>query len=219
MNREIIMTALFNTLTAAPMVFAFTADTTTGSVELTNVSDEAGLMIGMPVAGDGVPAEAAIATLTPTVTLTLPAAADRTAVPLLQGFQTASRRLSDAAAEQDMPALYLVELNELHPFRGSAAPVLVELNAEAWIYTKIGAEENAIPAAMLNTLIDGIERALYPPPDHPGGRRQNLGLHGVQYCRIEGEVQKDPGHNAQLAMAVIPIKIAVAQHVDTVANP
>ena len=219
MNREIIMTALFNTLTAPPLVFAFTADTTTGSAELANVSDATGLMVGMPVAGDGVPAEAVIATLTPTVTLSLPADADRTATPLLQGFQTTSRRLRDAAAEQDMPALYLVELNELHPYRGSAAPLLVELNTEAWIYTKVGAEENATPAAMLNTLIDCIERALYPPSDHAGGRRQNLGLHGVQYCRIEGEVQKDPGHSAQLAMAVIPIKIAVAQHIDTYAYP
>lgn len=219
MNRETIITALFNILTAAPMVFAFTADTTTGSAELTNISDTTGLMVGMPVAGDGVPAEATIATVTPTVTLTLPADADRTAAPLLQGFQTTSRRLRDAAAEQDMPALYLVELNELHAPRGSAAPLLVELNAEAWIYTRVGAEENATPAAMLNTLIDCIERALYPPPDYPGGRRQNLGLHGVQYCRIEGEVQKDPGHNAPIAMAVIPIKIAVAQHAKTYAYP
>lgn len=219
MNRELIMTTLLEYLTAAPMVFAFTADTTTGSAELANVSDATGLMVGMPVAGDGVPLGATVLTLTPSVTLSLPAVADRTASPLLQGFQTTGRRLRDTAAEQDMPALYLVELNELHAYRGAAAPLLVELNAEAWIYTSVGADENAIPAAMLNTLIDGIERALYPAKDHPGGRRQNLGLAGVQYCRIEGEVQKDPGHSAAIAMAVIPIKIAVAQHVDTIAYP
>jgi len=66
---------------------------------------------------------------------------------------------------------------------------------------------------MLNTLIDAVERALSAAPE---GFRQNLGLHGVHYCRIEGELQKDPGHSAQTAMAVIPIKIAAAQHIDNV---
>lgn len=211
MNRETIMTALFAKLTGPPLVFAFTADTTTGSTALANVSDTSGLMVGMPVAGDGVPADATIATISPSVTLSLPAVADRTATPLLQGFQTTQRRLRDPNAEQDMPALYLLELSEQHPFRSSTAGYQIELTAEAWIYTKIAATENAIPAATLNTLIDGIEAAL-------GSRthfRNNLGLNGVTYARIEGELQKDPGHTAQIAMAVVPLKIVVAPHIDT----
>jgi hypothetical protein len=36
----------------------------------------------------------------------------------------------------------------------------------------------------------------------------------VHYCRIEGEVQKDPGHNGRIAGAIIPIRIMVAQGVD-----
>lgn len=212
MNREIIIGALFSRLTAPPLVFPFTADTTTGDVTLANVSDTSGLMVGMPVAGDGVPADATIATISPAVTLSLPAEADRTASALLQGFQTTARRLRDANAEQDMPALYLLELNEQHPFRGTTAAMSVELNCEAWVYTKVAATENAVPAATLNTLIDGIEAALTSPTHF----RQNLGLRGVLYARIEGELQKDPGHTAQTAMAVVPIKITVAQHVDTV---
>jgi hypothetical protein len=210
MNRETIVTALFQKLTAPPLVFPFAADTTTGSVVLANVSDTTGLMVGMPVAGDGVPLDAAIATIMPAVTLSLPAVADRTAAPLLQGFQTTGRRLRDASAEQDMPALYLIEVNEQHAYREATRGVVVELNAEAWIYTTVGADENAVPAAMLNTLIDGIERALYPLPRY---FRQDLGLQGILYARIEGELQKDPGHSASVAMAVVPIKIAVAQHV------
>ena len=212
MNREFIIGALFNKLTAPPLVFPFTADTTTGSTALTNVSDTSGLMVGMPVAGDGVPADATIATISPAVTLSLPAESDRTAAALLQGFQTTARRLRDANAEQDMPALYLLELNEQHPFRGTTGAMNVELNCEAWVYTKVAATENAVPAATLNTLIDGIEAALTSPTHF----RQNLGLRGVLYARIEGELQKDPGHTAQTAMAVVPIKITVAQHVDTV---
>jgi hypothetical protein len=214
MNRELIMTALFNKLTAPPLVFNFTADTTTGDVTLTNVSDATGLMAGMPIAGDGLPADATIATTTPVVTISLPAIADRSASPLTQGFQTAARRLRDPSAEQDMPAFYLLELGELHPHRESSnAPAMIELNCEAWIYTKVGATESAVPAATLNALVDGVERALYPTPT---GYRQNLGLRGVLYCRIEGEVQKDPGHNGQIASVTIPLRIVVAQNEDTI---
>ena len=214
MNRETIVGALLSKLGGPPLVVPFTADTTTGSATLTNVSSTAGLMVGMPVTGDGVSDGAAVATVEPAVTLSLPAIADRTAAPLLQGFQTVERRLRDPNAEQDMPALYLVELNEVHGYRESTRAMLVELNCEAWIFTRVGADQNAVPAGMLNTLIDAVEHALYPLP---GSLRQNLGLHGVHYCRIEGELQKDPGHSAQTAMAVIPIKIAAAQHVDNVA--
>jgi hypothetical protein len=213
MNREAIVGALLNKLGGPPLVAPFSADTTTGSATLTNVSDTAGLMIGMPVAGEGISDGATIATITPEVTLSLPAIADRTAAPLLQGFLTIERRLRDPNAEQDMPALFLVELNEVHGYREATRGVLVELNCEAWIFTRVGADQNAVPAAMLNVLIDAVERALYPLP---GGLRQNLGLTGVHYCRIEGELQKDPGHSAQTAMAVIPIKIAAAQHIDNV---
>ena len=213
MNRETIVGALLSKLSGPPVVVPFTADTTTGSATLTNVSSTAGLMVGMPVAGEGVSDGATVATVSPEVTLSLPAIADRTAAPLLQGFLTLERRLRDPNAEQDMPALYLVELNEIHGYRESTRAMLVELNCEAWIFTRVGADQNAVPAAMLNTLIDAVERALSAGPE---GFRQNLGLHGVQYCRIEGELQKDPGHSAQTAMAVIPIKIAAAQHIENV---
>jgi hypothetical protein len=212
MNREIIMTALFNKLTAPPLVFNFTADTTTGDVTLANVSDATGLLVGMPIAGDGLPADVTIATVTPAVTVSLPAIADRTASPLTQGFQTAARRLRDPNAEQDMPALYLLELGEFHGARESNAPAIIQLDCQAWVYTRVGATESAIPAATLNALVDGIERALYPTPT---GYRQNLGLHGVLYCRIEGEVQKDPGHNGQIASVTIPLRLVVAQNEDT----
>ena len=213
MNREIIMGALFTKLTSAPLVFNFTASTTAGSVTLAGVSSTTGLMVGMPVMGDGLPADATITATSPAVTVSLPAIADRTASPMVQGFQTASRRLADPSAEQDMPALYLVEHSEMHGPRGSDAPALVEINCEAWIFTRAGADANAIPVSILNTLIDGIERCFYPTPL---GFWQNLGLRGVAYCRIEGEIQKDPGHNGQIAGAIVPIKLVVSQTENTV---
>jgi hypothetical protein len=212
MNRETIVGALFEKLTGPPLVVPFTADTTTGSTTLTNLSETAGLRVGMPVAGDGLPMDAVIATVSPEVTVSLPAIADRSGASLLQGFQTTARRLADPGAEQDMPALYLIELSELHQYRPQGGALLVELNCEAWVFTRVGAAENAVPAAMLNVLLDAIEAALYPLPQ---GFRQNLGVHGVAYARIEGEVQKDPGHSGQLATAVVPIKIVVGNSADT----
>jgi hypothetical protein len=212
MNREIIMQALLAKLTSPPLVFNFTADTATASAALANVSDTAGLMVGMPVTGDGVPLDATIATITPAVTISQPAIADRSASTMTQGFQTAVRRLADPSAEQDMPSLYLVEIGEMHGPRGSNQPAMIEMHCEAWIFTKAGADENAVPVSTLNMLIDGIERALYPTPT---GFRQNLGVNGVLYCRIEGEIQKDPGHRGQIAGAVIPLKLAVGQSDET----
>jgi hypothetical protein len=214
MNRELIIGALFNKLVSPPMVFDFAASTTTGSVTLANVSDTSGLQIGMPVNGDGLPADATIATITPTVTISLPAIADRTASAMTQGFLTVARRFADPRIEQDMPALFLVEGNEIHPGRGSNEPALIELNCDLWIYTRVGGDQSAIPAATLNMLIDGIERALYPTPI---GFRQNLGINGILYCRIEGELIKDPGHDGQLAGAIIPLKIIYGQSADTYA--
>jgi hypothetical protein len=206
MNREVIMGALFSRLTSPPLVFHFTADTATGGVTLANVSDTSGLRVGMPVMGDGLAGDTTIATVTPTVTVSLAAIAGRTASAMVQGFQTTVRRLADPNAEQDMPALYLVEVNEVHSYLDDSKPALIDLNCEAWIFTKVGADQNAIPAATLNTLIDGIEAALYPTPR---GWRQNLGVYGVLYCRIDGEVQKDPGHNGQIAGAIVPIQVHV----------
>jgi hypothetical protein len=206
--REIIVGALFDLLNSPPLVFNFTADTAEGDVTLANVSDTSGLMVGMPVVGDGLAGDTTIATLDPSVTVSLPAIGDRTGSAMTQGFQTVERRLADPNAEQDMPALYLVETLEIHPDRGSTSAAMIELHCEAWIFTKAGADQNAIPAATINTLIDGIEAVLYPTPR---GFQQNLGLRGVMFCRIEGEVQKDPGHNGRIAGAIVPLRIVVAQ--------
>jgi hypothetical protein len=209
MNREAIMTALFARLTSAPMVFQFTADTTTGDVTLANVSDTTGLMIGMPVMGDGLAADVTLATITPTVTVSLPAIADRSASAMRQGFQTARRRWADVNNEQDLPALYLVEGTEIHGERRSTEGAIVVLTCEIHVHTRVGADPYAIPSATLNTLIDSVESALYPTPQ---SFRQTLGQYGVLYCRIEGEVAKDPGLSGQIASAIIPIRIAVGQH-------
>jgi hypothetical protein len=211
MVRETIIGALLAKLTSPPLVFNFTADTTTGDTTLANVSDTSGLLVGMPVTGDGLPTDAVITAISPVLTLSLAAITDRTASPMTQGFQTVLRRLINPNTEQDMPMLCLIEHNETHTW-GEGDKVMVDLNCEAWIYTTAGADRSAVPAATLNMLIDGIERAIYPTPK---GYRQNLGVNGVLYCRINGEIIKDPGHDGNLAGAVIPLQIHVGPNVDS----
>jgi hypothetical protein len=213
MNREVVMTALFDLLTGPPMVFGFTADTTTGDEVLANVSDTTGLMLGMPISGPGIAEHSLIVDLSP-LTLSQAATGDNTAAPLTQGFQTASRRLQHAVEEADMPAMYLVDIAEDHFPRQSNEAGRIVISCEVWVFSDAGEDPAAIPAAELNNLLDALQTAIDPPGNAPLGRRQDLGLKGVHYCRIEGEVQKDPGHNGRIAGAIIPIRIMVAQGVD-----
>lgn len=211
------MEALFARLQQPPMVFEFTADTTTGDFALANVSDTSGMLVGMPISGPGVASGATLDSIMPTVTMSLPATADQTASPLTQGFQTASRRLAAPPEEVDMPAMYLLDNAEEHPPRESSRPYLALISCDLVIFSTAGEDPSTVPATALNNLIDAIEKALYPTGSQPGGGfRQPLGLSGVQYCRIEGEVQKDPGHDGRLAGASIPLRIAVFPHLETV---
>lgn len=216
MNRELVMETLFARLQQPPMVFAFTADTTTGDVTLANVSDTSGMLVGMPLSGPGVEPGATLASITPTVTMSLPGTADQTASPLTQGFQTASRRLAAPPEEADMPAMYLLDNAEEHPPRESGRPYLAVISCDLVIFSTAGEDPGTVPASALNNLIDALEKALYPTGSQPGGGlRQSLGLSGVLYARIEGEVQKDPGHDGRLAGASIPLRIAVFPNHDT----
>jgi hypothetical protein len=211
MNRELIMQTLFNFLQQPPVIFPFTADTAVDDVTLANVSDTTGLLVGMPINGPGVPDGATLATIAPTVTLSQPATDAGIASPLLQGFQTAGRRLQQAAEEADQPSMYLIDVAEEHPERESRKPYLVNIRCELWIYSTAGQDPDAVPATALNNLIGAVEQLLTPSGSQPGGGfQQRLGLEGVNSCRIEGEVQKEPAHTARLAHAIIPIRIQVA---------
>jgi hypothetical protein len=217
MNRETVMSALFELLTQPPMVFAFTADTTTGDPVLANVSDATGLMLGMPIIGPGVEEHSTLVSLSP-VTLSLPATGDNTAAPLTQGFQTTSRRLAFPNEETDMPALYLLDMDEQHFPRQAGSPGTIVLECEVWLFSDAGEEPDSVPASELNTLLDAVQTAIDPPSNALGGRRQNLGVHGVHYCRIEGTVQKDPGHNGRIAGAIVPLRIRVGQDIQNYPN-
>lgn len=219
MNRELIYETLFQYLTAPPLVFSFAADITAGDTVLNNVSDTSGLLLGMPIWGQGIPAHAVLASLDP-VTLSAAPTQSLGGVALGQGFQTIGRRLRPVAEVARQPALFLVEGDEEYPALGgstqrqSNVPAIITLEAFLWVYARV-TDPDALPSAVLNALLDGIDKALLPPATAPNGVWQNLGLSGVLSVRVEGRPIRDGGHFDGQAGARVPIAIRVAQGFDT----
>lgn len=204
MTREQIMTALFGVLTGPPCIVVFTADTTSGSAALANVSSTASLQIGMPVSGPGIPAGATIAALSP-VTLSFHATAAATGVALTQGFLTTGRRLKMWSAVAAQPALFLDDRGTEYPGHPTGLPPKRLLMADAWIYSNAGKNPDAVPATALNALLDAIEAALAPSPVT---NTQTLGGL-VTHCWIEGKPEYYSGHLDGQAIAMVPISMLV----------
>ena len=79
------------------------------------------------------------------------------------------------------------------------------LKCGLWIYAKYSPASDAIPAVVLNNLIDAVEKALLPSPSFP---MQTLGGLVVN-CWLDGDVIVDEGNfpNDDQAIAVLPITI------------
>lgn len=210
MNRETIMQALFAKLNSAPLVFDFIANIEHGSPVLQNVSDDSGLFEGLPVSGDGIQTDAVLISINPP-TMSLPAKKSANQITVRQGFINTGRRLVAWEECEEQPAMFLCAGDEIHPDRPPSAAAKIEIAAEVYIYTKAGEDPDAIPEAALNRFIDALEKALDPKPTSPTGMWGGLGLRGVIYCRIQGDLVKATGDNGAQAAAVIPIRILVAQ--------
>jgi hypothetical protein len=202
-SRESVMTALFNVLVACVQT-SFTADTTAGNVVLTDPSAAAGLFVGLPVIGGTVPRGSIITALSP-LTLSLPPTANATAVPMTTGFLTTGRRLkywSDVSAQ---PALFLRSGDEDLDY--DAAPNQKQtIAAEIWIYSNAGQNPDTVPETALNNLLDAVQAA-FAPDDSRTNRFTLNGL--VQWCRLEGKIDKDPGDISGQAIAVAEVQITV----------
>jgi hypothetical protein len=210
MNRELIMRTLFARLEAAPLKFAFTANTVENDAQLYNVSDASGLFVGMPIFGDGIPADTLLETITPIVTLSRPAAKSAVDVALRQGFLTTGRRLRHWGKVDDQPALFLVGTEEDHFDSSPNEMTRPLLHAEIWIYAKSAEDDDAVPETVLNNLLDAVQSAITPAP---GKARQDLGLSGVVYCRFQGQVVKES--QGPQVLAQVPIVICVAAGIET----
>ena len=202
-SRESIMTALLNALSASVQT-SFTADTTSGSATLANVSTTTGLFIGLPVFGVGIPHGSAIQSLSPMM-LTQPATATAAGVSMTTGFLTISRRFKPWTEVTAQPALFLRDADEDMTYQN----IILQhqtMKAEVWIYSRAGDNPDIAPATALNNLLDAVQAA-FTPDDAMQYRFTLGGL--VEWCRIEGKIQKSPGDLDGQAIAVADVVITV----------
>lgn len=202
--RETVLTALYNALTAS-VETTFAADTQAGSVTLANPTTTAGLFLGLPVFGAGIPENAVIATVTPTLTMSLPANVNALQVPLETGFQTVSRRLKRWQDVKAQPALFLRDEDEDLEYQQTILQ-LQTIHASIWIYSNYGADPDVSPVTALNNLLDAVQVVF--APDDPMQQRFTLGGL-VHWCRMSGKIMKASGDLDGQAIAVADVEIIV----------
>lgn len=121
------------------------------------------------------------------------------------GFKTVGRELLHWSQVTAQPALFVVDAEEEFPARPSNLPGLQMMAADLWIYTQGDERVDRSRPAALNALLDAVESALAPSLVTD---TQTLGGLVVE-CRIEGRIEKSPGHVGGQAVAVVPIKMFV----------
>jgi hypothetical protein len=123
-------------------------------------------------------------------------------------FASKGRRLRDpkAIAPEQTPALMLVDHSEHFHRKSPSMPAMRELDLRAIVYTDVGDDENAIPGATINDLLDRIEDAL--APDDVSTNCCTLSRR-VASVMIDGEVIKAPGDITGKSLAIVPIRIVL----------
>jgi hypothetical protein len=123
-------------------------------------------------------------------------------------FVTTGRRNRDPESipSNQTPALMLVEHSEKYAVPSPSLPVKRTINLRAILYTDVGDDDNAIPAMVVNNLLDGVDAALVP--DDPTSQRCTLG--GLAYSvKIDGDVIKAPGDVTGKGLAIVPLQILI----------
>lgn len=121
------------------------------------------------------------------------------------GLRTSSRILKhwdDVPAEQQ-PALYLSQARE-QASTTTGQPTVWRLSVDVYVYVRTSGGQ--VPGAALNPILDGIEAALSL---HAVTLRHALDVPGVEWARIEGEIDTDEGTLGDQAVAIVPIRILV----------
>jgi len=121
-------------------------------------------------------------------------------------FATVGRRNPgvETIPADNTPALLLLEAKETFDRPSPMLPPKRTLHALAAIYYDVGNSQTAIPASIINGLLDGFETAL--APDASG--RCTLG-DLVFSAMIDGEIEKAPGDRTGKGLAIVPIAILI----------
>lgn len=136
-----------------------------------------------------------------------------------QGFQTFTREQVAPQQIQLWNVLSLLGGNEMWPgptgreARQSNRPAIVTLEFLLWIYAK------AAPGQLRETVMNNIRGAINKTLAPDTGYRQTLGLRGVKYCAIEGNVIRAPVPNSDQIYAHVPIYVEVIDGVETEVIP
>jgi hypothetical protein len=119
-------------------------------------------------------------------------------------------RNPEEAASPNKPGLFLLKPREHYRYDGDdrGVPPVRTLSFLAVIYTDVGQVATAVPADVIDDLLDAIDTALASGvPDQLGnGGRQTLG--GLVYdCRIEDAVDFAPGDQFGKGTTTVPIVV------------
>lgn len=124
-------------------------------------------------------------------------------------FTKVGRRLVDPeqAAAVNQPGLFLIKPTEKYTRDDRGTPGVKTMDFYAVIYTDVGNDANAVPADVIDDLLDIIDVQLRPTgADLVETGRQTLGGR-VYDCRISGDPDIAPGDANGKGETVIPIEV------------
>lgn len=126
-----------------------------------------------------------------------------TRLSAIPGLKTTSRILkhwNDVPTEQ-RPALFTSQAGESPQTQtGQATKWLLMVD----VYVYVQTDGTTPPGSVLNPILDAIE-AIFPL--HPITGKHTLDAPGVEWARIEGQIQTDEGTLGNQAVAIVPIHI------------
>lgn len=207
---EPILSALLTFLTNA-VVVNFTATGASGTPNLSVISSTKGFFVGLPVFGPGVPLGAAILSfddVAKTAVLDDNLTEASTTANFSTGFLTASRRAKMWQQVAEQPALFLRHTKNIDSYSGGSQQRTI-IEVDVLVYSKAGVDPDVAADVQLNNLVDALREAV--KPDIRGFPQTLASVNGgkplVQWVRVEGDSDFDPGDLDDQGIAVLPLRI------------
>lgn len=123
-------------------------------------------------------------------------------------------RAPEQAASPGAPGLILVKPDENYKYdSGYGVPPVRDLHFFAVIYTDVGNVQNAVPADVIDDLMDAVDAALAPTildQMNNNGRQSLGGL--VDDCRVDGKVEFAPGDVQGKGTTIVPITVVLKSY-------
>jgi len=122
----------------------------------------------------------------------------------IDGFKSKSRRLQHWAdvEKRAQPALFMAQTGEFAQTT-TGQPTRWTLKVSLYIY--VHTTMNQPPGPIINPLLDAVCNTVNEL--HPVTGRSLLGVDGVEWCRVEGNIETDEGTLVDQAVAIVPVTI------------